>query len=130
MNCCVFLSDIWNQPNVGCCWTPSFSRHLNDWEIEIVKWFLSRLQEKVVNGEGKVKVIWLKTKSGSFSVKSLYAFLELGSSAPFLVDVVWNSWVPPKVSFFVWEVLWGKTLTLDQLQRGGLLTNWCFLCHI
>ena len=33
--------------------------------------------------------------------------------------VVWNAWVPPKVSFFAWEATWGKVLTLDQLKRRG-----------
>ncbi|RVW50790.1 hypothetical protein CK203_076819 [Vitis vinifera] len=40
--------DLWNQSNERGCWTPSFSRHLNDWEIEIVGHFFSRLQEKAV----------------------------------------------------------------------------------
>ena len=38
--------------------------------------FLSRLQDKVVNGEGGDKVIWLETKSGTFFVKSLYSILK------------------------------------------------------
>ena len=43
--------------------------------------------------------------------------------------MVWNAWVPPKVSFFAQEAVWGKALTLDQLQqRGWSLANKCFLC--
>ena len=35
-----------------------------------------------------------------------------------------------KVSFFAWEVSWGKVLTLDQLKkRGRPLANKCFLCE-
>ncbi|RVW56144.1 hypothetical protein CK203_080825 [Vitis vinifera] len=110
-----WVADLWNQSNVSGCWTPSFSRHLNHWEIEIVEWFPSRLQDKVVYGGGEDKVIWLKTKNGSFSMKSLYAFLEPRSSALFPKNVVWNSWVPSKASFFDWEASWDKALTLDQL---------------
>ena len=36
--------------------------------------------------------------------KSLYSSLEEGRSELFPVDVVWNTWVSPKVSFFAWEV--------------------------
>ena len=41
----------------------------------------------------------------------------------------WMPFVPSKVSFFSWEVAWGKVLTLDKLQRRGWhLPNRCFLC--
>ena len=34
------------------------------------------------------------------------------------------------MSFFAWEVVWGKVLTLDLLKgRGWLVTNKCFPCH-
>ena len=46
------------------------------------------------------KVCWVETKSGTFSVKSLYASLEIGRVVQFPSSVVWNVWVPPKVSFF------------------------------
>ena len=70
-------------------WTLRFSRCLNDWEIVDVECLLVRLQVKVVNGKGEHIVIWSETKSGIFSVKSLYAVLELGnSSVPFPVGIV------------------------------------------
>ena len=92
--------------------------------------FLIRLQDKVVVVGGEDKVYWVETKSGSFSIKSLYSILEVGSLKPFLASVVWKAWVPPKAILFVWEATWGKVLTLDQLQtRGWSLANRCFLCH-
>lgn len=33
--------------------------------------------------------------------------------------VVWNSPARSKVKFFVWEVYWGRILTLDNLQPKG-----------
>nr|CAN78023.1 hypothetical protein VITISV_015519 [Vitis vinifera] len=95
-------------------------RPLNDWKIIIVKRFLARLQDKLV-GEGKEdKVCWVDMKSGTFSVKSLYASLETERVVQFPSSVVWNAWVPPKVCSFAWEATWGEALTLDQLQRRGL----------
>ena len=70
-------------------WTLRFSRCLNDWEIVDVERLLVRLQVKVVNGKGEHIVIWSETKSGIFSVKSLYAVLEPGnSSVPFPVGII------------------------------------------
>ena len=32
--------------------------------------------------------------------------------------------------FFTWEAIWGKILTIDQLQRRGFTpANRCYLCH-
>lgn len=81
-------------------WTPFFSRHLINWEIKIVKHLFLRLQEKEINKGGEDKVIWFETRSRTFFVKTLHSILELGRLAPFQVGVVWNSWVPLKVSFF------------------------------
>ena len=91
----------------------------NDWEIESVERFLARLLVKVVVEEGEDLVCWLEAKRGTFFIRSLYSNLEVGRSEPFPYGIVWNAWVPPKVSLFTWEMTWGKTLTLDQLQWKG-----------
>lgn len=71
-----------------------------------------------------------KTKSGKFIVMSLYTALELGTLVSFPSNFIWKAWVQSKVSFFAWEVTWGKVLALDQVQkRGRSLANRCFLCH-
>ena len=38
--------------------------------------FFSRLQGKAENRRGEDKVIWLETKSGTFSIESVYFALE------------------------------------------------------
>ena len=79
--------------------------------------------------EDKDKVVWITSKSGAFSVKSLYSILEPRGSSLFPCDSIWRANVPPKVAFFAWEASWGKILTLEQLQRRGYsLANRCFLC--
>ena len=109
----------------GGGWNPNFSRPLNE-----VECFLSRIQDKVVAEEREDEVFREVTKSGSFSVKSLYSILEEVRVGPFPTSIVWNAKVPPKVSFFAWESTWGKVLTLDQLQRRGWsLANRCFLYY-
>ena len=82
-----------------------------------MEFFLSGIQDKVVVEEREDEMFWEVTNSRSFSVKSLYSILEEVRVGPFPSSIVWNAWVPPKVSFFAWETTWGKVLTLDQLQR-------------
>ena len=85
---------------------------------------------KRVNLDEEDRVSWLPMESGKFSVKSLYKALESESSIYFPMKIIWNSCVQPKISFFAWEASWGKTLTLNQIQkRGWALVNRCYLCH-
>ena len=43
--------------------------------------------------------------------------------------LIWNNCIPTKISFFAWEVLWGKILTMEQLRKKGRhLTSRCPLC--
>ena len=124
------MADLWVHSFEGGGWNPNFSRSLNDWEIRTVECFLSRIQDKVVVEEREDEVFWEVTKSGSFFVKSLYYIIEEVRVDLFPTSIVWNAWVPPKVSFFAWEATWGKVLTLDQLQRRGWsLVNRSFLCY-
>ena len=58
----------------------------------------------MVNVEKGDKVFWTETKSGSFPIKSLYSILKVGRVEPFPTSVMLNVWVPPKVSFFAWEI--------------------------
>ena len=60
-------------------------------------------------------MIWLASKCGAFLVKSLYSILEPRVSLLFPSDSFWRISVPPKTTFFAWEVYWGKVLTLEQL---------------
>ena len=43
----------------------------------------------------------------------------------------WQRLGAAKNELFVWEVSWGKALTLDQIQKKGwALGNRCFLCQV
>ena len=73
-------------------------------------------------------MVWLPPKDGAFSVKSFYS-LANRRVEPFPHGIVWNSWVPPRISLFAWEATWAKILTLDQLKkRGWRIPNSCYLC--
>ena len=98
-----WVGDLWVQSFEGGGWNLSFSRPFNDWEFGTVRNFLLRIQDRVVMEEREDVAFWADTESGSFSVKDFYYILEEVRVDPFPFSVVWNDWVPPKVSFFAWE---------------------------
>ena len=95
-----WVSDVWSPNNVEDGWTPLFSRAFNDWEIEMVERFMLKIQAFRVQREDEDKVVWTASKSGAFSVKSLYSILEPGGSPLFPCASIWRANVPPKVAFF------------------------------
>ncbi|KAJ9684352.1 hypothetical protein PVL29_016699 [Vitis rotundifolia] len=124
----VWVANIWDPLAEGG-WNPCFLRAFNDWEVEEVERFLGRLHGKRILENEEDMVSWTETKSGKFSVKSLYCALEAGGSSLFPSSYIWHVNVQPKISFFAWEATWGKALTLDMVQkRGWALANRCFMC--
>ena len=104
---------MWSFTEGEGSWSPHFSRPFNDWEMDEVHCFLLGLNGKSVQRDVEDRVLCIETKCGKFYVKSLYKALESGPSTSFPSNVIWKSCVQPKVSFFGWEVTWGKALTLD-----------------
>ena len=51
----VWVVDMWLHSSEGGGWTSNFSRLLNDWKIETVECFLSRLQDKMVDVEREAR---------------------------------------------------------------------------
>ncbi|KAL6327433.1 hypothetical protein AAG906_019746 [Vitis piasezkii] len=101
---------------------------INDWEIEMMVQFMLKIQAFRVQRENEDKMVWTTSRSGVFSVKSLYSTLEPGGPVLFPYVGIWRAYVPPKVAFFAWEASWGKLLTLDQLQMRGysLANSWAW----
>lgn len=50
-----WVADVWDGPGEGGHWNPCFGRHLNDWKIDVIETFLSRLQERPM----KARVVWM-----------------------------------------------------------------------
>ncbi|RVW53013.1 putative ribonuclease H protein [Vitis vinifera] len=116
-----WVPDVWNPVGNGDGWTLFFARAFNNWEIELVEYFLHRIQAFQVQREEEDRMFWTESKCGAFSIKSLYSILEPRGSSVFPSDNIWRVRVPPKVTFFAWEASCGKVLTLNQLQRRGSL---------
>ena len=69
----------------------------------MVESFMLKIQAFKVHREDDDKVVWIASKSGAFSVKSLYSILEPGISSLFPCGSIWRASVPLKVAFFAWE---------------------------
>ena len=113
------MKDVWSSTNGGRSWSLQFSRPFNDWEVDEVHRFLLSLNGKSVLRDVEDRVLWIETKCGKFSIKSLYKALVSSPPVFFPSNVIWKACVQPKVSFFRWEATWEKSLTLDQLQKRG-----------
>ena len=104
--------------------------HDNDCEVREVKTLFRRLHGQVLRRDDEDVMSWWASKKGLFIVKSFYSSLSLCNARMFHSGIVWNPWAPNKVSFFAWEDIWGRILTLGQLKRSYFLPNRCYLCKV
>ena len=95
----VWVVDLWEHWGGGN-WNFCLVRNLNDCELGVMKCFLSKLQGHLVKREQEDRVVWKGYSKGVFSVRGLYSLLENDSTIPFFWKIVWNPWIPSKVSFF------------------------------
>ena len=110
------------------CWNLVFTRQINDWELGEVEGLLRRLQRQIIKRVQDV-MVWRLLKEGTFLVKSFYSSLVGCYLKGFPISMVWNPWMSMRVSFFAWEAVWEKILTLDLLRmRGWSLPNRCYWC--
>ena len=120
--------EVWDQSVRRGSWNLKFVRDFNDWESLMVVDLLKALRKHSISFE-KDKVIWKGVKGDCFAIKEAFEVLQPRSGCPFPEKGIWVPCVPIKTAFYEWEVMWGKVLTLDKLQRRGLkLLNRCYLC--
>ena len=102
-------------------WDVSFTQNFNDWEIMFVAEFFQVINSHIPSREGMAVWRWKRTSTGIFDPHSFYRALSMTSQVePFPWRGVWGVKVPRRVAFFVWTVVWGKILTMDNLGRPGM----------
>lgn len=83
---------------------------------------------KIRQWEGEKTTRWFGRSQGmdfiSSFVKSLYFVLELARSIAFPLDIIWNSCILSKVSFFYLGSRLGKSIDVRLAPKR------CFLCKI
>ena len=82
------------------------------------EWFLLRLRGH--SKEQRDNVVWKGDGKDSFSVRALYALMQLDCATLFPVEIIWNSWVSSRVRFLCLGSFLAKGVGfLDRLQRRG-----------
>ena len=76
-----------------------------------------RLQGLRVYMDEEDKFMWIGAKNKKYSIKALYKELEPERQMDFLTNIIWNSWVPPKVGVFTWEATWNKVFNYDSHSK-------------
>ncbi|KAK2645244.1 hypothetical protein Ddye_020439 [Dipteronia dyeriana] len=76
-------------------------------------------------------VAWSFTPSDLFLVSSFRKQLEeIGGGAAAGIGLPWKGISPPKVEFFIWQLLKGRVLVVDVHQRFGCGVDLiCKLCN-
>ena len=97
--CWLWVADFWDDTGAMGHLTTCFTRHFSDWELGIVETFLSRLKGNLIRRDDNDKVVWKNDKKGSFSIKSFYEVLDVRRVIIVLKNIIWNLWVPSKVTF-------------------------------
>ena len=114
-----WVANLWEHRGESGNWNFRFVRNLNDWELGAMDRFLSLLQGHLVKREQNDRVVWKGENKGAFSIKGLYSVLETDYTIPFPLKIVWNPWIPSKVSFFTWEACWGHVWLWISLKKEG-----------
>ena len=73
---------------------------------------------------------WRLKGDGKFDTRSFYHAIQGTQDSLFPWKGVWKPKVPKRVAFFLWTVVHGWILTLDNLMiRGRSFANWCCMFH-
>ena len=100
----VMVAYIWYRAKGAECWSPTFLRPLNDWEIEEMIRFLQTLRNQNFRPMGEDKLLLKDVKEKGFSVKIMYKGFDLSPAFDLPYRLVWNPVIPPKIGvFFAWE---------------------------
>ena len=87
-------------------------------------------QEVTLSPGSEDSIVWTLSPSGAYSAKSAYRAQFFGASTCSFKDVVWNTWAPPKCSFFAWLAVQNRLWTSDRLAiRGWPHQAVCQLCR-
>ncbi|GJN13826.1 hypothetical protein PR202_gb00573 [Eleusine coracana subsp. coracana] len=74
-------------------------------------------------------IYWRWTASRQYTAKSAYQMLFAGSTALQGAKLLWKTWSPPKVKFFLYLALHNRTWTAERWFRHGLQeSDVCTLC--
>ena len=95
----------WDSDKGEGCWSPTFLRLLNNWEIEEMERFLQTLCNQNFCPSNEDRLLLKDVREKGFSVKIMYKGLDPSPTIEFPYCSVWNPVVPPKIGFFMGSYL-------------------------
>ena len=98
------MGEVWETLRGGGGWNLRFIKPFNDWEMEETQRLISLISSSKIAQRERDKIRWIVDKKGQYAVKANYRHLEGGTYGTLPVGLIWNSFIPPKVSVFTWEV--------------------------
>ena len=98
-------------------WNVQFHRPPQDWEEEAFDRFMGLVYSSTVRGFGPNKVCWKPARNRGFEVRGYYSSFYPPTLVSFPWRMIWQSKVPPRVTFFSWSTSLGKILTTDNLRK-------------
>lgn len=132
----LLLSQIVEIHDGRCAWNLNPRRRLTDIEIAQVAELSKKLDRVCLNDDEDIRV-WEKDLN-PFSANRVLKLLTSQRSIAgqfflnnFPADRIWRVVaVPPKVGFFMWTLVRGRVLTVENLIKRGLhIVNRCVLCQ-
>ena len=75
------------------------------------------------------QIVWRWSRTGRFSVHSLYSWLDFGAIPNSSFSTIWNANIPLKIRIFLWLAKQNKILTRDNLGKKGWIGDQsCVFC--
>ena len=84
------VADMWDGGEGAGCWSPTFLRSLNDWEIEEMSRFLQTLHDQIFRPTGEDMLLLKEVKVKSFSVKVMYKGYDISPAFDFPYRLIWG----------------------------------------
>ena len=111
-------------------WNVRFIRDFNDWEMDEGLHFLRILGANTPPMDLGDRMRWKLKPYWVFDIRSFYNKLRDSPSIVFPWKAIWRAKAPRRVSFFVWCVVWNKSLMGDNLRlRRLVFVDWCIMCR-
>ena len=98
-------------------WDVVFSRHAQDWELEIVSTFMELLYSYPIQRGSLDEMCWRPSSQKTFMVRSYYSLLSQPSRSFFPWKSIWKAKVPTRVAFFTWTAALERILIVDNLRK-------------
>lgn len=128
-----FISDFVIHYDGNTSWDLCLSRQPRGRALSELSYLLNRLNSFHIDPSKSDTLLWLADSSHHFTVSSAYQVLCKGDHVlePSLIKVIWQKFLPLRVSVFAWKVAHNGIASKDNLlHRGIVLQNQNFSCQI